>query len=186
MPLAIADYTNFSYLSVFAPEIRGLWSFTTVPGTNTGDGHIDRSVAAHETATFMLSTSKRVDDAWAFMKWWMSEETQSEYGLETENVLGVAGRVATANVDALANLPWSTTEYTNIEAQLGGVMVIPEVPGGYFTDRHIRNAFYSVYNKKTDPRETITEYTQMINQEISNKRKEFGLPYIDYFVEGGY
>ena len=39
MPLAIADYTQYSYLSVFAPEIKGLWGFTVVPGPftrNTG------------------------------------------------------------------------------------------------------------------------------------------------------
>ncbi|MBP5599999.1 MAG: extracellular solute-binding protein, partial [Lachnospiraceae bacterium] len=27
MPLSIGDYTNYNYLSVFAPEIRGLWGF---------------------------------------------------------------------------------------------------------------------------------------------------------------
>lgn len=180
MPLAIADYTNYSYLSVFAPEIRGLWGFTTVPGVVGEDGSIDRSVVAGETTSIMLSDSKMKDESWQFMKWWMSEGTQTNYGLETENVLGIAGRVATANIDALGQLPWSTLEYSNIQEQINFVRGMPEVPGGYFTTRHIRNAFYSVYNENENPRETMMDYTQTINMEISNKRKEFGLDYIEW------
>jgi hypothetical protein len=52
---------------------------------------------------------------------------------------------------------------------------IPEVPGGYFTARHFLNAFYAVYNRGSEPRETLIQYTRIINTEIEKKRKEFGL-----------
>ena len=175
MPLAIADYTNYTYLSVFAPEIRGLWSFTTVPGYVNKVGEIDKSVVASQVASIILSTSNKQEEAWQFLKWWMSEETQTSYGNEIENILGVSGRVATAHLGALQNLPWSSRDYNQLLKQLEWVKVVPEVPGGYFTERHIRNAFYTVYNTQEDPRETLEDIVKTINNEITNKRIEFGL-----------
>lgn len=175
MPLAIADYTNYNYLSVFAPEIRGLWGFTTVPGYQREDGTIDRSVSAWQTASVILDTSNHKKEAWEFLKWWMKEETQTNYGNEIENILGVGGRVATANIEALKKLPWSNKDYRQLTAQLQWIKSIPEVPGGYFTSRHITNAFYTVYNKNEDPRETLEDFVKTINNEIENKRLEFGL-----------
>ncbi len=175
MPLAIADYTQYSYLSVFAPEIKGLWGFTLVPGYEDESGNVDHSVLAGQSAVIILDTSKRKEGAWEFLKWWMSEETQTSYGIEVENILGVAGRVATANTAALENLPWTSRDLKQLKAQMEWVKVVPEIPGGYFTERHVKNAFYAVYNTKEDPRETLEDYVKTINNEITNKRIEFGL-----------
>jgi ABC-type glycerol-3-phosphate transport system substrate-binding protein len=175
MPLSIGDYTNYNYLSVFAPEIKGLWGFTKVPGYVNEQGEIDHSVSTWESASVIMATSDQQEDAWKFLKWWMSTPTQTAYGNDIENVLGVAGRVATANIDALKNLPWSNTDYRQLVAQLDWVRALPEVPGGYFTERHIKNAFYTVFSNNEDPRETLQDYVKTINNEIENKRKEFGL-----------
>lgn len=175
MPLAIADYTSYSYLSVFAPEIKGLWGFTVVPGYEDKKGNINHSVIAGQTASIILNTSEHKTEAWEFLKWWTSEETQTSYCTEVENILGVAGRVATANVAALENLPWSGRDMKQLQAQMREVCVVPEIPGGYFTERHVKNAFYEVYNNKENPRETLEDYVKTINNEITNKRIEFGL-----------
>lgn len=174
MPLAIADYSQYSYLSVFAPEIKGLWGFTLVPGQEMKEG-VDHSVIASQSASLILNTSKKKEASWEFLKWWMGEETQTAYGMEVENILGVAGRVATANIEALKNLPWTNRDIKQLLAQLAWVKVVPEVPGGYFTERHVKNAFYAVYNGQEDPRETLEDYVKTINNEILNKRIEFGL-----------
>ncbi|HWT74038.1 MAG TPA: extracellular solute-binding protein [Mobilitalea sp.] len=175
MPLALGDYTNYNYLSVFAPEIRGLWGFTTVPGYVDSTGKEDHSVSAWESASIIMATSKQQENAWKFLKWWMSAQTQTDYGNEIENVLGVSGRVATANMEALDNLPWSNTDYKQLINQLNWVKALPEVPGGYYTERYIKNAFYTVYNNMEDPRETLEDCVKTINNEITNKRIEFGL-----------
>lgn len=176
MPLAIGDYTNYNYLSVFAPEIRGLWGYTVVPGYEDENGEIDRSVSAWETASIIMETSDQKENAWKFLKWWMSADTQSDYGNEIENVLGVSGRVATANMEALENLPWSNQDYKQLTAQIKWVKAIPEIPGSYYTERNIKNAFYTVYNNNEDSRETLQDIVKTIDTEIDSKRKEFGLP----------
>lgn len=176
MPLVVGDYTNYNYLSVFAPEIRGLWGFTLVPGYEREDGTLDHSVSTWETAAIIMATSDQKQEAWEFLKWWMSAETQSDYGNEIENVLGVSGRVATANMEALENLPWSNRDYRQLVAQMEWVQAIPQIPGSYYTERNIRNAFYTVYNNNEDPRETLQDIVKTINTEINSKREEFGLP----------
>ena len=175
MPLAIGDYTNYNYLTVFAPEIRGLWGFTVVPAYIDENGVENRAVSAWETASIIMDTSDKKENSWEFLKWWMSAETQSNYGTDIENVLGVAGRVATANLEALESLAWSSNDYNQLMSQMQWVKAIPEVPGGYFTERNIKNAFYSVYNSQEDARETLENYVKTINNEIENKRKEFNL-----------
>ncbi|MDE5819886.1 MAG: extracellular solute-binding protein [Lachnospiraceae bacterium] len=175
MPLAIGDYTNYNYLSVFAPEIKGMWGFTVVPGYEKENGETDHSVSAWETASIIMATSDKQKQGWEFLKWWMSADTQTDYGNEIENVLGVAGRVATANLGALGNLPWSSADYRQLSAQLEWVKAIPEIPGSYYLERNIKNAFYTVYDDNEDPREVLQDTVITINDEITSKRREFGL-----------
>jgi len=51
-----------------------------------------------------------------------------------------------------------------------------EVAGGYYLSRHVINAVRKVINEKEDPRETILDYAITIDEELTKKRKEFGLP----------
>ncbi len=179
MPIGIADYTQFTYLSVFAPEIKGLWGFTLVPGTKhtaaDGTEYVDHTAPVSVSSTILMESSEVKPEAWAFMKWWMSGDVQTSYGNQLENILGVAGRLATANKDALTKLSWSSRNVTILNRQLEEIAGIPEIPGGYYLSRHITNAFWSVYNNNGNPRETLDEYVLTINEEITKKRKEFGL-----------
>ncbi|HWT75032.1 MAG TPA: extracellular solute-binding protein [Mobilitalea sp.] len=175
-PLIIADYTTYCELVASAPDIKGLWGFTMVPGTIKEDGSIDHTVASGGNAAIMMSDCKDKEAAWEFLKWWVSADTQSEYGLELEGIMGEAARYPTANKEAFSTLPWSVSEYNALSEQMGYLKGIPQVPGGYFSWRNVNNAFYKTYVTKTmDPREALTEYVRYINDEINYKRKEFHL-----------
>lgn len=176
MPIGIADYTTYNQLSVFAPEIRGMWSFAPVPGTVKEDGSIDRTVPSGGQGVVMLNQAEDKEAAWEFMKWWTSEQTQTTFGREMEGLMGAAARYPTANIKALDSLPWPVADYENLKAQFDWVKGVPEVPGGYFTGRHLFNAFYKSVVGAVEPRESIMDYVQYIHDEIRNKRKEFGLP----------
>lgn len=175
MPIGVADYTLYNTLAVFAPEIRGLWEFVPVPGTLQPDGTIRRDVASNGSAVIMLKQSQEKDASWQFMKWWTSKDTQVRFGREMEGLLGAAARYPTANIEALQELPWPIKDYRNLEEQWKWVQGIPEVPGGYFTGRHLDNAFREVVNNGTNTREALSDYVRFINDEITTKRKEFNL-----------
>ncbi|SEM79189.1 ABC-type glycerol-3-phosphate transport system, substrate-binding protein [Paenibacillus sp. OV219] len=177
MPIGIVDYTTYNQLTVFAPEIRGMWGFAPIPGTKQPDGTIRRDTPSTGNGTLMMGSAKDKDSSWEFMKWWTSEKTQTNFGREMEALMGASARYPTANIKALDSLPWPVADYDNLKAQFEYVRGVPEVPGGYFTGRHLQNAFLKVVvEKNTEARESIMDYTQYIQDEIKAKRKEFGLP----------
>jgi ABC-type glycerol-3-phosphate transport system substrate-binding protein len=176
MPLAIVDYSLYNALQVFAPEIRGLWGFRKVPGTQGPDGTINHATAMGGFATVMLERSGNRDEAWDFMKWWTSADIQASFGKILESLLGPAARYPTANEEAFMQLPWATQDFYAMMEQYSYVFGIPQVPGGYFTNRQIFNAFYAVVTDGTaSPREALRDNVRYINDEIAFKRWEFGI-----------
>lgn len=221
MPLGIQNYTAYNTLTVSAPEIRGLWDFTYILGTEREDGTIDRSNVATTACTIMIKkgldmsdidpskrstnisynsvfaekvkdeiapnidektwkqvvkNEERMADSWEFMKWWVSTDIQVRFGRELEAVLGSSARYATANVDALRQLSWNSKQIEILEKSLDETIGVPEVPGSYYTPRHVSNGIRKVYNEKDDPRETLIDYTRKVNEELTRKRQEFNLP----------
>ena len=182
MPIGISAYSTYNTLMVSAPEIRGLWDFTLIPGTEytdeNGNTYIDRSDFITGSATMMIATDdeKLKQNSWEFMKWWASPDTQVRFGREIEALLGSSARYATANKDAFSQLAWSYDDIQVLNAQWDQTVGIREVPGGYYTGRHIANAVRKVINDKDDSRETIIDYSIKIDDELTKKRKEFGLP----------
>lgn len=177
-PMIIADYTVYNNLQVSAPDIKGLWGFTPVPGVLKEDGTIDNTVASTGLGCVIMEKSKDKDASWEFLKWWTSAETQTLYGREMESLMGAAARVATANMEAFSNLPWPVSDFDALSEQFKHVRGIPQVPGGYFSYRNVNNAFYRV-TTKTDvatPREELMDNVLYINEEINFKRAEFGMP----------
>ena len=182
MPIGISAYSTYNTLMVSAPEIRGLWDFTLIPGTEytnpDGTTYIDRSDFITGSATMMIATEDESlkQKSWEFMKWWAEPDTQVRFGREIEALLGSSARYATANKDAFEQLSWSSDDIKVLSEQWDQTVGIREVPGGYYTGRHITNAIRKVINDKDDTRETIIDYSIKINEEIEKKRNEFGLP----------
>lgn len=182
VPIGIADYTQYNTLVVSAPEIKGLWDFTLMPGTEktdaNGNTYIDRSNHTWGNCTMMIKipSESRRKKAWEFMKWWVSTDTQVQFGREIESLLGASARYATANVEAFEQLSWSSSQVDILKEQWSWCVGFHEIAGGYYTSQHLTNAARKVFNEKTDPRETLLDYARTINEEITRKREEFGLP----------
>ncbi|RIX53870.1 extracellular solute-binding protein [Paenibacillus nanensis] len=177
MPVGIAPYTTYNQLEVFAPEIRGLWSFAPIPGTEAEDGSVDNTVLATTIDSIMMEASNRKEEAWAFMKWWIDADTQAQYANALESVMGSAARYPTANVEVLEQLPWATKDSEQLARQFEDAVGFPEVPGGYMTPRAIDYAFRSVVTSGRNPREALYLNIKQVDQELTKKRKEFHLSY---------
>lgn len=186
MPLAIADYTTYNSLIVFAPEINGLWEFTPLPGIasedpETGETVVDNTTLGVVSAMMMMRsvTDTNALGAWSFMQWWMSADVQASFGNEMIALLGPSAKQATANIEALAGMSWSKDEYDNLFAQFNAVECTPEYPGSYIVGRYTNFAFLDVKNDGKDPVEAMRSYIIDINNELTRKRTEFGLPTAD-------
>ena len=183
VPMGIADYTTYYTLELFAPEIRGLWSFALLPGIPADDGTIDNRVVTVTTQSAILNAAQDrgvLDEAWTFLRWWLSTEVQTEFANGIEAILGPSARYATANRDVLLQLPWSAADAARLLEQFEATTSFPQVPGHYMTNRMIDYAFRAVVTRGANPRETLFLNTRAINQELTKKRREFSLSYIDH------
>lgn len=172
MPIGIADYTTYNTLTVFAPEIHGLWDMALVPGVLRQDGTINRSTPSGGTCSMIMSSCEYPAQAWQFLRWWCRGDTQRTYGTRIETKLGASARYPAANRTAFENLMWTPKQLEVLQKQFQYVRGIPEVPGGYFTSRHVENSFRQVVINNKDVKETLQDYSTFINAEITNKRHE--------------
>lgn len=177
MPLGISSYTTYNQILAAAPEIRGLWDFTLVPGTPTESG-VDRTETSSGTACMMLKAAEKKEigaQAFAFLKWWTQADTQARYGRELETMMGVASRYAAANRVAFEELNWTDEQKTVLRDQWEQVVNMPEIPGNYVVSRYLTNALRSALNDTGIVSRRLDIYNKMIHEEITRKRREFGL-----------
>lgn len=174
-PIVIQNYSFFNQLSVAAPEIKGLWDFTTVPGTEREDGTISHAANSAGAGAIVFNKVENPDDAWTFLKWFTSDEVMSEFGQNIEGIMGQMGRFESANVAALQQLSWTTSELDKINAQMNELEEIPIIPASYVVTRNIVNAFRSTVNDAINPRDTLLWYNRDINSEITRKRRNLGI-----------
>lgn len=188
MPLGIANYGDFNTLSVFAPELRGQWGMAPIPGTRMPDGSINRTaptaanvligtellVPQGTTGSIIMAKSKKKEQAWEFLKWWTRTDTQVRFGQEMEALMGAAARWATANVEAMQQLPWRVEEREALLEQWDWIEGIPPVVGAYYVTRQFDWLFRAVVLQHEPVRESVLDYTREINRELTRKREELG------------
>lgn len=179
IPIGIVDLGFYNTLAVSAPEIRGAWTIARVPGTEQEDGTILHDVPCVTSSAMivknMAEANGTVEEAWEFLKWWTSAETQTAYAREMEAVLGTSGRYLVANLESYQNTVWPYEMEDTINAALDDLHGVPQVPGGYITGRYVYNAFVTVITEYENAVDTLFESNEDINKEISKKRLEFGL-----------
>lgn len=175
-PLGISSYTLYTTLKVAAPEIDGLWSFTKIPGTVKEDGTIDHTDAGTGSACAMLQMSAdngRQDEAWEFLKWWTSADTQLSYSNDVETILGPAGRVAVSNKEALESLTWDDGALEALVDARNWVTEIPEYPGSYYVQRAIYQAYWNVVSNGKNTKDMMMKFGTEANNEIARKWKQY-------------
>lgn len=172
MALAIEPYNQANYLYSAAPEMNGLWDIAVIPGTPCEDG-INYVETSTSTGAIALADTAYPDEAYAFLKWWVSAETQSNFGVQVEQTLGVAARYGTANLEAFEDIPWNNAQAEVIRRQRENTVAVEQIPGSYYIARNLAFAFKSIVYDHTHPRETLYKYNIEINKELQRKQKEF-------------
>lgn len=196
MPIAIASYTLYNQLRVFAPEIAGLWEFVQLPGVEREDGTINHTSPITPHAVMMMkdaaddisdgqdfTESPKAQKAWQYLKWWVSTPTQERFGKEQVAIMGTAAKYNTANIEALTGQSWTSQEKRNLEQQFKSLKGTPMSPGNYIVARYTNFAFYAVINDDEVPSEAMLGYVDDINNELTRKRDEYGFLTIDQYKE---
>ena len=172
-PMGIAPYTTYTTFSQAAPEIEGRWGIALLPGVEREDGIINRNTSGSGTGCVILNTSKHKKEAWKFLKWWTSAETQLNYSRNVESLIGYVGRVATSNVEAFSGYSWKSADRDILLSQWDQVSEIPEVPGSYYLSRAVDQAFWETINGNNTASEALIKWSAVANEEIARKIKEY-------------
>ncbi len=173
MPLGIAPYSTYMTLYSAAPEIQGRWSIALVPGTVNEDGTINRSIAGGGTGCGIIKKSPNQEEAWEFLKWWVSAETQTRYNNNVESILGMIGRTAMANIEAFNSIAWDVDDLKILNEQRSYINEIQEVPGSYYLTRAVDQAYWSVLEDGTPVKDAVVKWSQVADDEIARKIKEY-------------
>lgn len=175
VPVGIINYTLFNALEIFAPEIKGQWSFHPIPGVEQEDGSIDNTFVVDTVQSVIMSASRNPKDSWEFVKWWTGTETQLSFANSLESLMGTSARYAAADPEVLKQLPWSNAELESLLGQFEHTAGLPAVPGNYMTTRMVQYAFNDTVADNANPRETLYLNIKDINEELTRKRKELHL-----------
>ncbi len=188
MPILLADYTMYNVFSISIPELDGLWEMYPIPGVaqtdengeyvldENGNVVVNNDQAATTTGCVMfkgIGDEARQQNGWEFLKWWVSANTQADFGTRIEAVLGSAGRYATANVAAMEQLPWEEEQLAALQKQMESLVFVEQVPGSYFTSRAINSAFMTSVLNSENPTEQLLYWSDQINMELERKIEEF-------------
>ncbi len=172
-PLGISGYGSYTQLTQAAPEIQGRWKICLIPGIMDENGEINRSIAGSGTGCGVVKASESKDDAWQFLCWWTSKNTQLRYNNNVESILGAVSRTATANIDAFKEYSWNANDLDILVEQWNQVKELPEVPGGYYVSRAIDQAYWSVLNGNDNTKDAMLEWGEVADNEIIRKIEEY-------------
>lgn len=179
VPVGVINYTMFNALEIFAPEIKGLWSFHPLPGVEQEDGSVNNTFVVDTTQSVIMAATGHREASWEFVKWWTGTETQLDFANALEALMGTSARYAAADPEVLKQLPWSNAELESLLSQFENTTGIPAVPGNYMTTRMVQYAFNDVVSDHANPRETLYLNIKDINEELDRKREELHLSRLD-------
>ncbi|MCR2807039.1 extracellular solute-binding protein [Paenibacillus soyae] len=175
IPIGIADFNTYVQLQVAAPEITGHWGIAPLPGVRSEEGVVERWSPQAMTAGMIMEKSERKDEAWEFLKWWTSAETQSRYASDIESYYGLEFRWNTANLEAMSVLEWPAEDLKALREQARWAKNMPYVPGYYFLNREMEFAWNRTVMEAMPAQESLEEAQLSLQREMQRRQRDFGI-----------
>lgn len=174
-PIGISDISTYILLENAAPEIKGQWGIAPSVGVMNEDGTINNSQLSVMSGCVMMADSKKHEEGWDFLKWWLSADTQAEYTRDMYLRNGAEYIWNTANITALKeSTSFDAEDLEIILAQIENTVEVPRNPAYYAVERELSNAWNRVvYNGET-PRASLDKAILTCNRQIAQKLQEFG------------
>ena len=173
-PIGIGTFSTYLQLKVAAPELEGLWGIAMVPGTKQEDGKVYRYQMADSTGSMIFKNTKKPDEAWDFLKWYLSTNTQTNYANTLQSTYGSEYRLNTANLNAFKQLQYSEEDLNVILGQWKWQKENVQHPAGYMSERELSNAWINVVVNGDGIAEALDKAVLQSDREILRKMQEFG------------
>lgn len=166
-------YPNF-YMNLVhgAPQIEGKWSMVQAPGYVI-DGKLNRTTTGGGSALGIFASSKKKTQAWEFIKWITSEETQLELSSRIMNQIQGAlflpsTRGSALKIDIAQDSAAAYDKALNEATSSVYGLVAPR-----HRRRYLQMAAQKTILTGVDPKTAILEAAAEHNAEIARKQKEY-------------
>ena len=176
-PVGIGNFSNYVQLLYAAPEIADDWAIAPVPGFIAEDGTIYNQMTTVGSSAIIMEDSDKKEAAWDFIKWWLSDETQSEFAQTLQSKYGSSYIWNSANVNAFSELAIPAEDRAVILEQWEQTKNIRHTPASYMLERSLSDAWYDVVNGHVPVRRALNEAAVNTQQELTIKLQEFD--YVD-------
>lgn len=174
IPIGVSNFTDYLKLLTAAPEINGQWAIDLYPATVMPDGTQNRYATGSAQTCIMFADTDQPDESWAFMKWWMSTETQIDFQEQLILSFGLEYLWNSANLEAFEQSPMPEEHRAVILEQWQWLREPQKLPGSYMQERELSNAWNKIVFDGVNPRVAIDNAVIIINREITRKMEEFG------------
>lgn len=182
IPIVVANWTTYNTFMGYY-ELRGMWTIESLIGWENDDGTVNRSSILNVEGIVIPKGSDNPQNVWEYIKWYSGDDTQTRLARQQLAVsANTTAKYNTANLNALLSQAWTDAEKEAMFEQIPHLKGIPYNPGDYNISRYVNFAFMAVYNTKADAVDQILDYVVDIDKELSRKRKEYHLEYIDYYT----
>ena len=181
VPVGIVDAMTYNLIRNGAPELAGLWSLAPKPGIMDDDGNVNRWFVTDSWAgCIIFADSPHIDEAWAFLSWWTSADTQATFANTMQTLYGRQFMWFSSNLEALAQNPIDPVDLDIILEQVEWLRTPPHSPGFYELERSLSNIWNTIVFDGTPPRNAVDVAMPGIYREFTRKMRELG--FVD--VEG--
>lgn len=174
LPIGVSNFETYIKLLTAAPELTGLWGIDLYPATVLEDGTQNRYATGSAQACIMFRNTEKPKEAWEFMKWWMSTETQVDFQQQLILNYGLEYLWSSANLEAFKYSPIPDEHKQVILEQWQWLQEPVKLPGSYMQERELSNAWNRIVFDGVNPRVAIDNSIIIINREITRKMEEFG------------
>ncbi len=179
-PVGIGSFSNYVQLLYAAPEIADDWAIAPVPGFMAEDGTIFNQMPTVGSSAIIMEDSDNKEAAWDFIKWWLSDETQSEFARTLQSKYGSSYIWNSANINAFDDLAIPAEDRAVILKQWESAMNIRHTPASYMLERSLSDAWYDVVNEHIPVRRALNTAAVDTQRELNIKLQEF-----DYLDKSG-
>jgi len=177
-PVGIVDFNTYIQLKNAAPELVGQWAIAPYPGTyNEETDTVERWFVGNGSGGIMFNKTDNKEGSWAFMKWWMSAQTQTEFAYTLQSTYGPEFLWLSGNLNAVENTPIDVIDKAIIIDMVRWLRDVPRTPGQYMLERGLSDIWNTVTFDNVPVRVAIDRQVVIINREIRRKMIEFG--YLD-------
>lgn len=178
-PIGVTNFSTYTKLMNSAPEIAGLWDMALSPGVKDEKGQILRYQMASDKSDILFSNSKKKEQGWELLKWWLSKDVQIEYADAMQTTFGPEYMWNTANIAAFSQSNFPESHKKVILEQWNWTKELQRHPAGYMVEREISNAWTDVVLNGKNLRTAVDKAALQSNREIRKKLEEFG------YIENG-